>query len=646
VAAHTAAAGHPAQAEADLDDVLSSGSTADGLIRAEALLQRAVLLRGMGRPREALADLATARPHLRGVAAEFEADLELARSLRMIGRGEAALAAVERALRNADAVRLQSANPELRAQLQTPLRPAYDLKLELLRERYEQAIAAGRERQAEALATAAFVTADASRARTFADVAAQKYPPAVRGALAGEFRRREELYRELAARQFALDGLLDRSGSRDPRARHLMLDIAELGREVDAVNTVIAKRTAPAGSAHRARSAPERLPTLPADTALVSYWLGSESAYAWVVSPGEIRWTRLASPAAIAEQAAAFHRSLTHLVDTPVERRLQDARELYELIVRPIEAALLAVRQWVIIPDGALDYVPFVALRRSDAKSETFVALQHDVALAPSAWMLDTRGAPSPSPERGRLLLVADPVYQANDPRLSALRKAAPVRAPRDYARLPFTAQEAARIAAEFAPADVDELTGLEATRERLLSLDWSKYRFIHIATHGTVDAQVPELSALVLGSYDTRGELVDGAVRVADLSLRTLTAEVAVLSACDTALGKEVLSEGLVGIGSTMLARGARAVVASLWPVSDEMGARLMTELYRHLLYDSMSAPAALSAAMRTVVSGEGSADPSLWAAFQVSVVAIGPGLPTRNAATAKLTTRPWETP
>ena len=98
-------------------------------------------------------------------------------------------------------MRLQSANPELRAQLQTPLRPAYDLKLELLRARYEQAIAAGRERQAEALATAAFVTADASRAHTFADVAAQKYPPAVRGALAGELRRREELYRELAARQ-------------------------------------------------------------------------------------------------------------------------------------------------------------------------------------------------------------------------------------------------------------------------------------------------------------------------------------------------------------------------------------------------------------------------------------------------------------
>jgi CHAT domain-containing protein len=83
---------------------------------------------------------------------------------------------------------------------------------------------------------------------------------------------------------------------------------------------------------------------------------------------------------------------------------------------------------------------------------------------------------------------------------------------------------------------------------------------------------------------------------------------------------------------------------VASLWPVADEIGARLMTEFYRHLLHDSMSAPAALGAAMRSVVSHDASADPALWAAFQVSVVALGPGLPTRNAGTAKVatTTRP----
>src|SRR4029077_405910 len=301
---------------------------------------------------------------------------------------------------------------------------------------------------------------------------------------------------------------------------------------------------------------------------------------------------------------------------------------------------------------------PFAALRGTDAKSEAFVAVQHDVASTPAAWMLDTRGRRAEPHQLRGLLLVADPVYQADDPRLAALEKTGPNTqassrraldpARRDYRRLAFTAREAAQILAEFPAAEVDQLVGLNATRERLLSLDWSRYRFIHIATHGIVDAQVPQLSALILGSYDASGNVVDGAVRVADLSLQTLKADVAVFSACDTALGREVPSEGLVGISSTVLARGARAVVASLWPVSDEIGARLMTEFYRHLLHDSMSAPAALGAAMRSVVSRDGSADPALWAAFQVSVVALGPGLPTRNAGTAEVpaTTRPGGAP
>lgn len=175
-------------------------------------------------------------------------------------------------------------------------------------------------------------------------------------------------------------------------------------------------------------------------------------------------------------------------------------------------------------------------------------------------------------------------------------------------------------------------MTGVDATRERLLALDWSQYRFIHIATHGIVDAQVPELSSLILGSYDARGKVRDRAVRVADLSLQTLKADVAVLSACETALGAEVRSEGLVGLSSTLLARGAYAVVASLWPVPDEVSARLMTEFYRHMLQSSMGPQAALGTAMRSIASREATADPALWGAFQVSVTALGS--PAENSA------------
>ncbi len=633
LAKHTGAAGHPEEARAMLTDVLTRAG--DPLIKARALLQRAVATRQLGRLQESMADLSAARRDLHGLgrlSEEFELDLELANTLRAAGRPRAALAAVERALRQSDALRLQTANPELRSQLQKPLRSAYDLKIELLRTPYEDAVNSGRTDEAQKLALRAFASADASRAHFFADVAAQKYPPETRRALAPEFRQREALYRELAARRSALEAHADRAGTQDPQARRLLSDIAELERRVDSVNTLIASRSSPRDDPGGTATARMGLPDLPADTVLVSYWLGLESAYAWVVSPAAIHWARLSAAAGIADKAVAFHHSLTRLVDIPIERRLEEARDLYQLIVQPIEPYLATARQWVLIPDGALDYVPFAALRKPQPKSDSFVVLQHDVALTPAAWMLERSGSSTGAHHPRRLLLVADPVYQPDDPRLAAIKRAAApgadqgsLDARQDYRRLPFTAREAAGISAQFPSALVDRLVGLDATRERLLSIDWSQYRYIHIATHGIVDAQVPQLSAVILGSYDARGHAVDGAVRVSDLALQTLTADVAVFSACDTALGREVPSEGLIGISSTMLARGARAVVASLWPVSDEIGARLMTEFYRHLLHDSTSAPAALGAAVRSVLPRDAAVDPALWAAYQVYVKDLG---------------------
>ena len=647
LAVHTAAAGQLDEALAQLDEVIATTGPRDPLLQAEALVQRAMLLRRVGRPRDALADLRTARPRLHllgGVTEEFDADLEVARTERALGEPQAALQAVEQALALADAVRLQTANPELRSQLQTPLRAGYDLKIDLLRARYEAAATAGHGQEAQTLAAAAFAAADAARAHSFADVAAEQYPPAVRKALAPELHRREELYRALAGRRFMLDAFLDRSAADDPKIRRLMSDIADLERQADTVNTAIALRAAPGGT-RGAGGARRSLPRLPPDTVLVCYWLGAESAYAWVIAPSGISWTRLGSPGQIEAQAAAFHRALTRFSDVSREARLESARPVYRSILLPIAAQLSTARQWIIIPDGALDYVPFAALLGSEQGADAFVASRHDVALTPAAWMLSP-GDEAGAPPRGRLLLVADPVYQADDPRLRSLAKPAPVPPPaasalaggaHPYQRLRFTAVEAEQIAALFAPQDVDELLGLEATRERLLALDLSKYRFIHVATHGVVDAQVPSLSALVLGSYDASGRPVDGAVRVADLALETLHADVAVFSACETALGKAVPSEGLVGISSTVLARGAHAVVASLWPVpDDESGAHLMTEFYRHLLHDSMSASAALGAAMRSVLAHQPGADPALWAAFQVSVVTLGPGPPGGTRAPA----------
>jgi CHAT domain-containing protein len=637
LAVHTAAANHPQEALKILDDVIRNPAT-NVAIRAEARLQRGVLLAQMKELPAATADLTAARSGLHrlgSVSEEFTAELELARILREQHQPAAALAAVENALRLADAVRLQSANPELRSRLQAPLRAGYDFKIELLRNRYEQFESAGKTLEAARVATSAFLTADASRARTLADVSRESYSPGTRAGLARALREREQIYHELAARRFALGSHLERATANDPVAKRLLDEIADLQRRADVINTALA--THAHGQEATPRGATD-LPRLPAQTALIAYWLGDTSAYAWAITPNNIRWIRLGAPAIITVSAVAFHESLSRIADAPRERRLRDARALYDLVLAPLNQDLADASHWVVIPDGALDYVAFAAMQSADG----FVAAHHDVALTPAAWMLQNEAAAVPETQPAQLLLVDDPVYERSDPRLGAQsggtsHEAAPgiedTLTSRHFRRLAFSHQEATQVRGEFPRGTVDELSGLDASRARFLALDLERFRYIHVATHGIVDAQIPQLSALILSTYDANAQPVDGAVRVADLSLQRLTADVAVFSACETALGEQVPSEGLVGISSTVLARGAHAVVASLWPVSDEMSARLMTEFYRHLLHDGQSAPEALSAAMRTQLSREGSADPSLWGAFQVYIATLGAGLPPHGA-------------
>ena len=651
LAVHTALDGNSSQALQMLEELISSTDISDPLLRAEARLQRAVIERRSGIYDAALRDLALADPVLRRISSvpdRFSADLERARVLQLMGSSTGALTAVGDALRRSADIRRQTANPELRAQLQLPLRPAYDLQLDLLWEQFDAATKAGRESEATRIAALAFRSADAARAHSFADIAARQYSPAVRRDLAGDWARRERLYQSLAGLRFALDARLDRSGSTDPRVTQLNGEIAGLQREVDTLNNAIAARTASRGTAGItpvpdaiAQISDGAARSLPADAAIIAYWLGQQSAYCWTVTPEGMRWVRLTDAATLNETARAFHDALSRLGDLPREQRVKTAAALYAQIILPIEGWIATYRRWFFVPDGALDYVPFAALRGDTQADSANLIVSHDVALAPAAWMLLAPAhAARIATRTDRILLVSDPIYELSDPRLHPEHAPDTAGAPADavvlnpdedlasnpqYRRIPGTAREASGIEAQFRARDVDTLSGLQATRDRLLQLDWSQYRFIHIASHGHLDARMPQLSALILSSYDERGVRIADSLRAADLSSLTLNAEVAVFSGCDTALGKDVLNEGMVGISYATLARGAGAVVSSLWPVPDEIGANLMTEFYRHLLRGSTNPAAALSASMRSVLERNPSADPALWAAFQVSVVSVG---------------------
>ena len=196
------------------------------------------------------------------------------------------------------------------------------------------------------------------------------------------------------------------------------------------------------------------------------------------------------------------------------------------------------------------------------------------------------------------------------------------LRGSQSWSRLPATAREAAAIAKLLDRDAVQVLSGFDASRDSLLGRDLARYDILHFATHAIADTEAPQLSALVLSTVDAQGKPRVGEVFAGDLADQRLSAGLVVFSGCETALGRAEAGEGLLSLRYAAHASDARAVVASLWPVMDAAGARLMDDLYADVIGRRASPVAALSRAMR---NGRKSwNDPALWAAFDVSIAAF----------------------
>src|SRR5207249_1687563 len=137
--------------------------------------------------------------------------------------------------------------------------------------------------------------------------------------------------------------------------------------------------------------------------------------------------------------------------------------------------------------------------------------------------------------------------------------------------RLPFTRQEAEQILA-IAPGSANlKAVDFKASRATATSAELGQYRYLHFATHGYLDSERRGLSALVLSLVDEQGKPQDGFLRAHEIYNLNLPAELVVLSACQTGLGKEIKGEGLVGVTRGFMYAGAARVVFSLWSVNDK---------------------------------------------------------------------------
>jgi CHAT domain-containing protein len=185
--------------------------------------------------------------------------------------------------------------------------------------------------------------------------------------------------------------------------------------------------------------------------------------------------------------------------------------------------------------------------------------------------------------------------------------------------RLLWTRVEAAEIM-KVTPAGTGlQALDFEASRAMALSPVLAQYRIVHFATHAFSDGEHPERSGLVLSLFDRHGQPQNGVLGLEQIYGLNLPADLVVLSACETALGKEIDGEGLVGLVRGFMYAGATRVMASLWSVDDEVTAYLMAHFYRSLEQDGLSPAAALRAAQMAVRKENKWRSPYFWAGFQL---------------------------
>jgi CHAT domain-containing protein/tetratricopeptide (TPR) repeat protein len=352
------------------------------------------------------------------------------------------------------------------------------------------------------------------------------------------------------------------------------------------------------------------------EDALLEYALGEERSFLFVVRRSSLAVEVLPPAEAIAERVAALRRGLYPLGLSDWRGLIEDSRDAYRELLAPAEPHLEGVRRLIIVPDRELFYLPFeillrevpVPLREPGSLAPHYVVSHWDVGYAPSATVLaQLHGHRRPTAgAEATLLAFADSRGTETDA-IAGTQRGAADPSPSVWEPLPGARSEVRSIAALLPSGRSRIYEGSEATTDRLLHSAGTP-SWLHFAVHGHLDPERPTASALVLADrYLSAREIYD----------LDLDAELVVLSACQTGLGKQVWGEELIGLSRAFFYAGVPAVVMSLWKVADDSTSSLMVEMYGDLL--AGAAPiAALSKAKRSFL-GAGSRwqHPYFWAPF-----------------------------
>ena len=579
-------------------------------IELQALQLQGRALALAGRPQEAIPVLEEAlagRRALRDAVGETESLSTLAETERSLGRKEKAREHAEAAVARVEELRTGLASPDLRAAFLATRRRVYSLLIDLLMDRHAAEPKAGWDR-------AAFALSERARARSLLDgLFAGRAGSAVSVDL---IERRRALRRRLGAKA---DQHLRQNGA---QAEALASEIEALLAELDRVEGEI-RRQDPQDAAFSQPQpvGPDELSNLLGPrTLLLEYALGEGRSFLWMAGAGRLRSFILPAQGEIETLARQAYQELSTVEAGAAHRGKAVAALGRILFPAPAWKEAAKAGRLVIVPDGGLHYVPFGALPVPGPRREPL--LEHaEVDYLPSATTLALQrrrlAGRAPAPKWAAVL--ADPVFTADDPRLARPPEgmAAKTGDPAAFARLSGSGQEAEAIRRLAPPGEVWTALGFAASRETVLSGELHAYRIVHFATHGVADSHNPELSGLVLSLVDAAGHSREGFVSLSDIYDLDLAADLVVLSGCRTAFGKEVRGEGLMGLTRGFLYAGVPRVIASLWPVQDRAGARLMTQLYTAMRHDGLAPAAALRKAQLALRRDGRYRAPFSWAGF-----------------------------
>jgi CHAT domain-containing protein/Flp pilus assembly protein TadD len=595
-----------------------------------------------GQPQKALEYYEKALPIWRAVGdrnGEVAALYGMARAESGLGDLPRASQLTESALAIINTLRTKVASRDLRASYFASVQDLFKLHIDLLMRLHRRQPTGGFD-------VAAFKTYEQARARSLIDMLAEASADIRQGvdpSLLARERSLQQMLNAEADRQMRLFGsqYTEKSVSAVRRKiEELLTQLLAIEAELKAHSPRYAALTQPAplGLAEIQNAVTDN------ETLLLEYSLGEERSYLWAVTATSFSSYELPARAVIEGAARRCYDLLTarnryvkfETADEKRERvRKADAEypnaatALSQMLLGPV-AAQLERKRLLVVPDGALEYLPFAALTVPSRASVAFVPLmvQYEVTSIPSASTL----AVLRQELEGRALaekvvaVFADPVFDKSDERVTgnlsrvagghhgapAVDELPPLQ------RLPYTRQEAEAILALVPATGRKAALGFEANRTAAMSEDLSKYRIIHFATHSFLDSMHPELSSIALSMLDRQGKPQNGFVRAHEVFNLRLGAELVVLSGCRTGLGKEVKGEGVYGMTRGFMYAGSKRVLVSLWDVQDQATARLMSDFYRGLLGPKRpSAAAALRAAQIATWREPRWQAPYFWAGF-----------------------------